>query len=94
MGLQITGDEHGPYPRASRLILTCDAIGCSNGAVFADGQGFIAQRRAAVTAGWLERRGEAERQFLCPAYSGKRSQQDQIGQPETRWKFSPRPAHA
>jgi len=74
MGLQISGDEHGPYPRASRLILTCDAIGCSNGAVFADGQGFIAQHRAAMATGWLERRDEGERQFLCPACSGKRSQ--------------------
>jgi hypothetical protein len=78
MGLQITGDDHGLYPRASRLILACDGAGCSNGAVFADGEGFIAQYRAAMAAGWLERRGKGERQFLCPACSGKRSCQDQI----------------
>jgi hypothetical protein len=78
MGLQITGDEFGPYPRASRLILTCDQVACSNGAVFTDGKGFIAQHRSAIAAGWIERRMSGERRFLCPTCSGKKAHQYEL----------------
>jgi hypothetical protein len=50
------------------LTLRCDAPGCSTAQTFTQ-PGYIAQRAAAHTAGWLERQGSAGRKFFCPTYA-------------------------
>jgi hypothetical protein len=63
-----------PYPRSTMLILTCDGGECGlfpTSAEFVHPQGYIAQYRAAMNAGWKDTQGPQGRIFLCPACSGK-----------------------
>jgi hypothetical protein len=72
MGILISGEETGPYPRRSWLILTCDGDHGLLPAVSQrfDQDGYIAQHAAAMRAGWKETHDRG-RIFLCPECSGK-----------------------
>lgn len=74
MGLMIEADESTPYPYATTLTLTCD--GDQHGlfgltGTFQHAEGFMAEYRLAMNAGWKDTQGPQGRIFLCPACSGK-----------------------
>lgn len=70
MGICISCDETAPIPRPTCVAFRCDAPGCSGH--FAYVTNFVDAYAMAMRAGWLERRDDGARRFLCPGCSGKR----------------------
>lgn len=69
-------DETAPIPRAGRLTLTCDdpepaMFKCVASQSFEHPEGFVAQYRMAMRAGWKDTHAFGRRVFLCPGCSGK-----------------------
>lgn len=74
MGLRITGEDDGPYPRPTFLILCCDGDhGLFKGPCASFGPGdFISMRASATRVGWKETHRRGERIFLCPECSKRK----------------------
>jgi len=72
MALAILTIESEPIPRKLHLHLKCDGGQCPTEQKFI-GDSHVTNWSAAMVAGWLERKSELGRTFLCPGCSGKRS---------------------
>jgi len=73
MPLRIWTLETDPIPRPLNLELVCDACdGMFISVASWQADSFIEAWDKAMRAGWKETRSEGERQFECPACSGKK----------------------
>lgn len=84
MGLTIHAPGDGPpWPTKTLLALTCD--NCAAFAVFDHADGFIAQYRQAIAAGWKDTHScspGSARTFLGPCCSGKIQSQHAAESPQ------------